>query len=152
MVNYDTSYFCQPSSFTMPKVTLTLETSGGFDLRPPLSQRPLHRTVPKLLAVRGSNSAATLAVENHHSSFLSLEIVPSPFFQEQSVPKKLTWELKKTCYNSIETHLPNLHVGFQLLIFELTSELSLPMLGATHGPPLLVRKWMAMDTNQEKVG
>ena len=31
MVNYDTSYFCQPSSFTMPKVTLTLETSGSCE-------------------------------------------------------------------------------------------------------------------------
>jgi len=73
-----------------------------------------------------------------------------PLFQEQSLPKNSTWELKKTCYNSIGTHLPNLHVGFKLLIFELTSELSPPMLGATHGPPL--RKWMAMDTNHKKVG
>lgn len=64
--------------------------------------------------------------------------------------KKFNMGAAKTRGNSIETNLPNLHVGFQLLIFELTSELSLPMLGATHGPPL--KKWMAMDTNHEKVG
>ncbi len=43
--------------------------SREFSPSAPLSQRPHHRTVPKLLAVRGSNSAATLAVESDHSNF-----------------------------------------------------------------------------------